>query len=167
MASPTPSSTRNAISIPRPVANPISPCAIDQSVNAAAYSQRRFTRSASSAHRDLQQRVRPEERRQQHALGLRAEVQFLGDQRQREGNRGAIEVVDERRREEQADDRPSARIGEPEWRHLKSTEMRRGWSSRRSQVRGAYRGSAEERQQFVASVGRQRFVVTAADRRSG
>ena len=65
------------------------------------------------AHRDLQQRVRPEERRQQHALGFRAELQLLGDQRQRERDRRAIEVVDERRGEEQADDRPASGVGQP------------------------------------------------------
>ena len=69
------SRTRNAINVPRPVARPISPCEIDHSANATAYSQRRFTRSARTPIGICMKRVGPEERREQHALRLRPQVQ--------------------------------------------------------------------------------------------
>ncbi len=62
------------------------------------------------AHRNLHQRIRPEERGEQDAFRFRPEVQLLRDQRERKRDRRPVEIVDERREEEQADDDPALAV---------------------------------------------------------
>src|SRR5439155_14525673 len=60
---------------------------------------------------NLHQRIRPKECGQEQAFGGRTESQIVGDERERDRDRRAIEIIDERGKKEQTYDRPTSSVG--------------------------------------------------------
>ena len=102
-ASPTPRSSRIASRAAKPRASPVKMVAPDHARNPNASSEAGAEPVHQPAHRNLQQHVRPEKRREQNAQLRGRHAPFLAQQRSRQRQVAAIDIVDQHCDDQQCD----------------------------------------------------------------